>query len=109
LREAIQALRGDDQLSNSDYVASIADIKYLKDMPEEFLPYVSVKATIEGREIKNDERIAILNISSTTSYVAIFLDKGKKIEEVEKEVRESSAVLNADSRQILKDILERES
>jgi hypothetical protein len=89
-------------------VASIADIKYLKDLPEEFIPYVTFKARQEGRVLSRDERVAILNVSTTTSYIAIFLDNGKSIADVEREVEESSAVLNADSKNILKDLLEGE-
>jgi hypothetical protein len=89
----------------SEYVASIADIKYLKDLPEEFIPYVTFKAAQEGRTLKGDERIVILNIATTTSYLAIFLDMEKTIKDVEREVGESSAVLNIDSRNILSELL----
>ncbi len=89
-----------------NFVASIADIKYLKDMPEEFMPFVALKATIEKRELKDQDRIAILNVSTTTSYIPIFLDSDKTIEDVEREVNEASAILNTDSRDVLKKILE---
>ncbi len=87
------------------YVASIADIKYVKDMPEEFMPYVHLKASLEGRELKGDEQVAILNVSTTTSYIALFLDKGRTIDDVEQEVEESSARLNSDSKELLRGIL----
>jgi hypothetical protein len=87
------------------YIASIADVKYLKDLPEEFIPYVTFKAAQEGRVLEGGERVAILNVSTTTSYIAVFLDPGKTIEEIEKEVQESSATLNTDSKKILKDLL----
>jgi hypothetical protein len=88
----------------SNYIASIADIKYLKDMPEEFIPYVTFKAGQEKRVLKGDERVAILNVSTTTSYIAVFLDKGKTIEDVEREVGESSVTLNKDTRKILSEL-----
>lgn len=88
------------------FVASIADIKYLKDMPEEFMPFVALKATLEKRELKDHDRIAILNVSTTTSYIPIFLDSEKTIEDVEKEVNEASAILNTDTKTVLKKILE---
>jgi hypothetical protein len=93
----------------STYVASIADIKYLKDLPEEFIPYVTFKAGQEKRVLKGDERVAILNVSTTTSYIAVFLDKRKTIEDVEREVGESSALLNKDTKKILSELLEGQS
>ncbi len=93
-------------MADQTFVASIADIKNLKDMPEEFIPYVSLKAAIEGRVLKGDEKIAILNVSTTTSYIAVFLEPGKSIKDVEHEVSASSATLNKDSRRILKDLLQ---
>ena len=93
-------------MKTDKYIASIADIKSLKDMPEEFMPYVTLKAALEGRKLSGDERIAILNVSTTTSYIAVFLDRGKTIKEVEREVAASSAVLNEDTRVILKKLLE---
>ncbi|RMF90349.1 MAG: DUF749 domain-containing protein [Methanobacteriota archaeon] len=75
-------------------------------MPEEYLPYIRFQAAREGRELKGDERIAMLNVSTTTSYIPVFLDRGKTIEDVEREVAESSAVLNKDSRRILRELLE---
>ncbi|MFQ5801249.1 MAG: DUF749 family protein [Candidatus Hydrothermarchaeales archaeon] len=90
----------------SKFVASIADIKYLKEMPEEFIPYVNFKAGQEGRDLKGDERVAILNVSTTTSYIAVFLDKGKTIKDIETEVKDASAVLNTDTRRVLKVLLE---
>ncbi len=92
-----------------DFVASIADIKYIKDMPEEFIPFVSLTASLEGRVIKGDERVAILNVATTTSYIAVFLDEGKTIGDVEEEARSSGAALNRDSRDVLKQLLEGEA
>ncbi len=54
----------------------------------------------------DDDRIVILNVATTTSYIPVFLDKGKTIKDVEREVEGSSAVLNTDTRNIIKDLLE---
>jgi hypothetical protein len=94
------------KLPPTKHVASIADIKYIKDLPEEFIPYAVFKARMEGRTLNGDERVAILNVATTTAYIALFLDKGKTIEDVEKEVKDSSAILNCDSKKILKELLE---
>lgn len=93
-------------MAEPNFVASIADIKYLKDVPEEFIPFVSFRASQEGRVLKGDERVAILNVATTTSYIAVFLDEGKTIEDVEEEVRGSGVSLNRDSRDVLKRLLE---
>ena len=93
-------------MAGSGFVASIADIKYVREMPEEYLPYVNFRAAFEGRTLQDDERVAILNVSTTTSYIALFLDAGKSISDLELEVEESGAALNADSKIVLQKILE---
>ena len=90
----------------SGFIASIADIKYVREMPEEFLPYINFRAAFEGRTLQGDERVAILNITTTTSYIALFLDAGKTISDLELEVEKSGADLNADSKIVLQKILE---
>lgn len=93
-------------MGSTNFIASIADIKHYRDMPEEFLPYVHLKAALESRTPEKDDKIAILNISTTTSYLAVFLDNGKTIEQLEDEVNESWATLNLDSQKVLKHLLE---
>ncbi len=93
-------------MAGSGFIASIADIKYVREMPEEYLSYVNFRAAFEGRVLQGDERVAILNVSTTTSYIALFLDAGKTISDLELEVEESGAALNADSKIVLQKILE---
>ncbi|GBE18004.1 MAG TPA: DUF749 domain-containing protein [Euryarchaeota archaeon] len=92
-------------MADTVFVASIADTKYVREMPEEYLPYVNFRAGLEGRVLQGDERVAILNVSTTTSYIAVFLDPGKTISDLELEVEESGAALNADSKIVLQKIL----
>jgi len=88
------------------FVAKIADIKKVSEAANEHLPYIYFKSEIEGRKLKGDELTAILNVATTTSYIPVFLDKGKSIEDVDKEVSDAGAVLNRDSRAALKKLLE---
>lgn len=87
------------------FVAKIADIKKVSDAGE-YLPYIHFKAEVEGKTLKGNELVAVLNVATTTSYIPVFLDKGKCIEEVDKEVSEAGAVLNKDSRAALQKLLE---
>jgi|GEM_PF-2687775 len=93
-------------MAASGFIASIADIKYVREMPEEFLPYVNFRAALEERTLQSDDRVAILNVTTTTSYIAVFLDAGKTIADLELEVEKSGATLNADSTIVLQKILE---
>ncbi|MFQ5975008.1 MAG: DUF749 family protein [Candidatus Hydrothermarchaeales archaeon] len=91
-----------------EFIATLSDIKDIKRVPDDLKGIVNFKADIEKREIRGDERVAILNIVDTYSYFAVFLDKGKSVEDVEKEVEEGAhATLNADTREILKKILDK--
>lgn len=89
----------------SKFVAKIADIKKVKEADEEYKPYIEFRAKLEKRELSGDEIVAILNVETTTSYIPVFLDKGKSIKDVEAEVYEAGAELNRDSRKALENLL----
>lgn len=90
------------------FVAYLVDIKRVEKVPLELLPYVEFKATYEGRQLKGDEEIALFNIASTTSYLAVFLDPGKTIEDIEEEVKSQAyAELHPESKDSLKKYLTR--
>ena len=79
----------------SEYIAVLVDIKEVSKLPPEFMPYVEIKANLEKRELEGSEKVAIFNISTTTSFFSIFLDKGKTIEEVEAEIlKDAGAKMN---------------
>jgi len=93
---------------NEKFIATLVDIKRIHEVPERLMPYVNFKAEIEGRKIKGSERVAIFNIASTTSYISVFLDAGKTIEDVEREIKEQAfAELSSDSRKIVASALRR--
>ncbi|MEE8403179.1 MAG: DUF749 family protein [Candidatus Hydrothermarchaeaceae archaeon] len=80
------------------YIAVLVDIKEVRVLPPEFLPYVEIKANQEERELDGSEKVAILNISGTSSYSSVFLDKGKTIEEIKAEVlKDTGAKMNYDA------------
>lgn len=89
-----------------EYVAVLVDIKEVKMLPSEFIPYVDIKANQEGRELKGSEKVAIFNISTTSCFLSIFLDKGKTLEEVEAEIlKDGHAKLNYESRVAIKNAI----
>ncbi len=91
-----------------EFVATLSDIKVVEKVPDDLRGVVNFKADLEKRKLRGDEEVAILNVVDTLSYFAVFLDSGKSIEDVEREVEEGAhAVLNADTREVLRRILER--
>lgn len=85
------------------FIATLVDIKHVHEVPQEFMPYVNFKAELEGRKLKGSEKVALFNIASTTSYIPVFLDEGKTLEDVEKEIEaQASAKLSSESKEIIK-------
>ena len=87
------------------FIAKIADIKKVKEADDEYKPYIEFRAKMERRELSGDELVVILNVETTTSYIPVFLDREKSIEDVEAEVKESGAEINKDSRRVIEDLL----
>jgi hypothetical protein len=84
------------------FIATLDGIFKFKDIPQEYGPYVQFKATIEKREvIKDEDEIAILNITGTDSHHVLFLDSYKNGEEIKKELKEADAKINHTTLKIL--------
>ena len=76
------------------FLATIDGIFKYSDIPEEYEPYVQFKATIEKRELKQSDEIAILNIAGTSTHHVLFLDSYQNVSEIEQELKEADAKIN---------------
>ena len=76
------------------FLATLDGIFKYSDLPEEYEPYVQFKATIEKRELKQSDEIAILNIAGTSTHHVLFLDSYQDIGEIENELKEADAKIN---------------
>ena len=83
------------------FIAILGGIFKFKDLPEEYGPYVQFKATIENREVQDDDEIAILDITGTDSHHVLFLDKYNNLNEIKRELREADAKVNVTTLKIL--------
>ena len=76
------------------FLATLDGIFKYSDLPEEYEPYVQFKATIDKRELKPSDEIAILNIAGTSTHHVLFLDSYQNISEIENELKEADAKIN---------------
>jgi len=76
------------------FIATLGGIFRFKDLPEEYGPYVQFKAGIEKRETKDDDEIAILDITGTGSHHVLFLDSYDNINQIKEELKEAEAKVN---------------
>ena len=76
------------------FVATLDGIFKFSDLPEEYGPYVQFKATIEDREVKDTDEIAILNIAGTSTHHVLFLDSYNNVSEIERALKEADAKIN---------------
>jgi hypothetical protein len=83
------------------FVASLAGIFKFNELPEKYGPFVQYKASIEKRQIKDTDEIAILNISGTESNHVLFLDSYENVKQIEEELKEADAEINYHTKKIL--------
>ncbi|WP_409200747.1 DUF749 domain-containing protein [Methanobrevibacter sp. DSM 116169] len=76
------------------FIATLGGIFRFKDLPEEYGPYVQFKATIEKREINDNDEIAILDITGTDSHHVLFLDSYDNLDEIKEELKDADAKIN---------------
>jgi hypothetical protein len=95
-----------ETIAMSEYIAVLVDVKEFKKLPGEFLPYVDIKAGMEGREPEEGDKVAVFNISTTSSYAVVFLDSGKTIEQIGAEIeKDAGAKMNHESVEAVKNAL----
>jgi hypothetical protein len=83
------------------FIATLGGIFKFKDLPEEYGPYVQFKATIEKKDVQDDDEIAILDITGTDSHHVLFLDSYDDIDQIKKELKEADAKVNHTTLKIL--------
>lgn len=76
------------------FIATLDGIFKYPDIPEDYEPYVQFKATIEKREVKDGDELAILSISGTDSHHVLFLDSYNNVREIERELKDADAKIN---------------
>ena len=85
----------------------ISIISVEEGLKSEVADCIRMRANIDKRELKNDDVVAILNISGTTSYQAFFIDGKESIDYIKKSLNEMETSLNYDSEETLKRYIER--
>ena len=83
------------------FIATLVGIFKFEELPPEYGPFVRYKASIENKDINENEKIAVLNIAGTESNHVLFLNSYKNISEIESELKEAHAKLNYNTKKIL--------
>ena len=55
------------------YQAHLVGVYTPEEIPEELEGFVRYQAALDGHQMKAGERIAVLNVTGTSSYVPVFL------------------------------------
>ena len=88
------------------YKAVLVAITDAASVPAELRPFVEFRATIERREVGPKDLVAIFNVHGTSSHFVVFLDAGKTMEQVDKEIAPYEVVLQREARERIADALE---
>ncbi|ACX72142.1 Protein of unknown function DUF749 [Methanocaldococcus vulcanius M7] len=90
------------------FTATLISILSVKEaLNSEMENFVKVRAAIDKRKLRDEDKVAIFNIVSTMSYQVFFIDKEADIEKIKEEFNKMNVKLNYDSEQILKRYIER--
>ncbi|HEX9907975.1 MAG TPA: DUF749 family protein [Thermoplasmata archaeon] len=81
--------------------ARLIAITEVKNVPPDIRPFIEFKAAVEDRHLEDKDRVAILNIDTTTCYIPVFLKDPPTIGQLEKELAQQDAMLPVDTRDAL--------
>ena len=81
--------------------AHLIGVYTLRDMPEELTGFVNFQAKLERHELRMDERIALLVIVGTSSYVPVFVETIRDLLVVDKKLQDQDAEMDNVTRESL--------
>ena len=81
--------------------AHLIGVYTLRDMPEELTGFVNFQAKLEKHEIRMDERIALLVIVGTSSYVPVYVERIQDLAAAERKLRDQDAEMDNVTRESL--------
>jgi len=80
------------------YKAQLVGVYSVREMPEELRPFLNLQAAREKRQLKMSDKVAMLQIVGTSSYITVFLDTLRSISELEDRLRKQDAEMTEVSR-----------
>jgi len=83
------------------FIATLVGIFKFEELPEEYGPFVQYKASLENKDINDDEEIAILNIRGTESHHVLFLSSYDNVNQIKDELKQADAKVNQTTLKIL--------
>ena len=83
------------------YIARLVAVTKVSAVSKDIIPFVHFQAQQKGIEVKDDTKVAILQIEDIPSYHIVFLDNQMKIEKLEEELKKNDTILSRDTRAIL--------
>lgn len=87
------------------YKAHLVTITDISSVPEGLRGFVSFQAAYEGHQVHEQERIALLVVEGTASYIVIFIEKVKGIEEIEARLMKQHTEMTQDTRAAIENAL----
>ena len=83
------------------YTARLVSITKVSATTDNLLPFIHFQAQQKGVEVKDDTKVAILQIENIPSYHIVFPDTGITIEELDEELKKNDTVLSPETRATL--------
>lgn len=83
------------------YIARLMAITKVSAVTANIMPFVQFQAGQKGIELKDNDKVAILQIENIPSYHIVFLGTDITLEDLEKELANQDSKLNEESRIVL--------
>ena len=87
------------------YMTRLVTITHYESITDELRPFVEFQAAQKKIEVKQDTRIALLQVENIPSYFVVFLDSGITLDEVIVELANQDLRLPEDLKNILSQAL----
>ena len=77
------------------YWVNLAGIYGMDAIPPEMRGFVDFQANVEGRDLTGKERVAVLVVENTESYIPVFIDYLESIEDLERRLEAQESRMTA--------------
>ena len=88
------------------YQVNLVSVFHTDNVPDEYRGFVNFQAEREGKELEGKERVAILVVENTESYIPVFVDDLEDIGELEERLERQHARMAPSTRNQILEIMD---
>jgi len=86
--------------------AQLVGVYQVREIPEELRPFLNLQAKGENRQLKMSDKVVMLQVVGTASFIAVFLDTTGSVAELEDRLQKQDTEMTEITKMTIERLLE---